>query len=174
MRGIGSQSAPGAVVLACAVLVGAVAVVGCSSPSVCPPGASCPAPPLPRLTYVMTINGQSISYSDRSPRPSYRVRAGEHLLMTVAVTVPRRLRVAALWLGISTGTWGSGPGGRPTGMKPILAYSRKPLSAGVHTFGLSWRVPEGQPDGSLYLVSAWSSHQPPARLAGAIAALVVH
>jgi hypothetical protein len=59
-------------------------------------------------------------------------------------------------------------------MKPILAYSRQPLSAGVHTFGLRWRVPEGQTGVSLYLVSAWSSCQPPVSLAGAIATLVVH
>ncbi len=93
--------------------------------------------------------------------------------MTVAVTVPGHVRIAALWLGISTGTWGSGPGGRPTGIEPVLAYSRQPLSAGVHTFELRWRVPDGQPAGSLYVVSAWSSHQPPANLMGAIAALTV-
>jgi hypothetical protein len=97
------------------------------------------------------------------------------LLITVAVTIPGHLRLTALWLGISTGTLGTGTGGHPpAGMKPILAYSRQPLSAGVHKFGLRWRVPEGQPGDSLYLVSAWSSHQPPVSLAGAIAALVVN
>lgn len=139
----------------------------------CPPGFSCPAPLLPRLTYVTTINGRSASFPDRPPLPRYHVRPGEHLLMTVAVTLPSRLKITALWLGISSGTWGNGPGGRPTGMKPILAHSDHPLSAGVHTFGLRWRVPGGQPGGSLYLVSAWSSRQPPASTAGAIAVLVV-
>jgi hypothetical protein len=93
--------------------------------------------------------------------------------MRVAVTVPRHLRLTELWLGISTGTEGIGPGG-PTGMYPILAHSREPLSAGAHTFGLRWPVPEGQTGGSLYLVAAWSSVQPPVSTAGPISMLVVH
>lgn len=40
--------------------------------------------------------------------PSYRVRPGEHLIMNVVVTVPKHITLAALWLGISEGTWGTG------------------------------------------------------------------
>jgi hypothetical protein len=139
----------------------------------CPPGFSCPSPPLPRLTYVTAVNGQSATFGDHPPLPRYHVRPGEHLLMTVAAIVPRNLRLTALWLGISRGNWGIGPGGRPTGMKPILAHSRRSLPAGMHSFGLRWRVPEGQRSGSLYIVSAWSSDQPFASSAGAIAVLMV-
>ena len=159
-----------------AIAMGALAVVNCSAPSRCPAGASCPSPPLPRLTYVMTINGQSVSLPKGGPVPRYHVRPGEHLLMKVAVTVPRHLRVMALWLGISTGTWGSGPKGRPVGMHPVLAHSRQSLSAGVHRFGLRWRVPEHPAPYwpfSLYVVSASSSHQPPAEVAGPIADLAL-
>ncbi len=135
----------------------------------CPPNFPCPPPPQPRLTYVVTINGRSASFPGHPPLPSYHVRPGEHLVIRVAVTVPEHLRLTALWLRISTATWGNGPGSRPTGMKP-----GQPLSAGVHTFGLRWRVPGSQSRGSLYLVSGWSSHQPPASTAGAIAVLAVH
>lgn len=105
--------------------------------------------------------------------PTYRVRPGEHLLMRVAVTVPAHVRVTALWLGIDAGALGMGPEDRPVGMHPILAHSRQPLSAGVHTFGLRWRVPRHLPPSglNLYLSSAWSSHQPPASVSGAIAVL---
>ena len=94
--------------------------------------------------------------------------------MTVVVTLPRHLRITALWLGISTGSWGNGPGGRPTGMmEPILARSHQALTAGAHTFGLHWRVPSSQSRRSLYLVSAWSSHRPPASTAGGVAVLAL-
>jgi hypothetical protein len=166
--------------LACVVLAGALAVIGCSPSSrcppgafCCPPGAFCPAPQPPRLAYVLTINGQSAAFAENSPLVSYPVRPGEQLLITVAVSVPRHLSLRALWLGISTGTWGNGPGGRPTGMKPILAHSRRPLAPGVHTFALRWRIPQGQSADRLYLVSAWTSHRPPVSVAGAIAVLAV-
>lgn len=105
--------------------------------------------------------------------PRYRIRPGEHLLMRVALTVPENLRLTALWLGISAGVWGSGPKGRPVGMRPVLAHSRQPLAAGVHTFGLRWRVPEGWSGRSMYLESAWSSDHPPASVAGGIAELAL-
>ena len=49
-------------------------------------------------------------------------------------------------------------------MNPILAHYRQPLSAGSHTFGLRWRVPHRRSGAGLYLVFAWSSHQPPTRI----------
>ena len=95
-------------------------------------------------------------------------------MVRVAVTVPKRVRVTALWFGISTGTWGNGPKGRPVGMDPILAYYRQPLSTGSHTFGLRWHVPKRRSSASLYLIYAWSSHHPPASVAGPIAQLILN
>jgi hypothetical protein len=147
-----------------AVLVaGVFAASGCSSSPGCLPGASCPAPPLPRVQFIATING-------KSAMPTYRVHPGEYLVMRVAVIVPKHLRITALWLGISHGTWGSGPKG-PIGMNPILAQHRQPLSAGSHTFGLRWRVPDRRSDARPYLTFTWSSHQPFASVSGAVAQL---
>ncbi len=112
--------------LVAAILAGALAVVGCSTSSACTAGASCAPPPVPRLTYVLTINGQSVSFPKNGTTPIYHVRLGEHLLITVAVIVPRHLTTTALWLGISTDTWGNGPKGRPIGMHPILSHTRHP------------------------------------------------
>jgi hypothetical protein len=63
--------------------------------------------------------------------PSYRVRPGEHLAITVAVTVPRQLTVTELWFGISTGVVGGGSNGTGS-MHPILARYRQTLPAGAH------------------------------------------
>ncbi len=162
--------------LVAAILAGALAVVGCSTSSACTAGASCAPPPVPRLTYVLTINGQSVSFPKNGTTPIYHVRLGEHLLITVAVIVPRHLTTTALWLGISTDTWGNGPKGRPIGMHPILSHTRHPLPAGMHTFGLRWRVP-GRPGPywpfSFFLVHAWTSRHPPAAVAGPIVELAL-
>jgi hypothetical protein len=139
----------------------------------CPPGASCPAPLPPPVRFATTINGRTASRPLAGPAPSFGVRPGEHLQMQVALTVPSRARVTALWVGICHDSWGWGPGDRPSGMDPILTYSRYPLPAGVHTFGMRWRVPKAQPGTSLYLCAAWPSQQPPSGSAGAIAALAV-
>jgi hypothetical protein len=154
-----------------AFLAAVLAVASCSAPPRCPAGASCPAPPPPKVTFVTTINGRTASPTKYGRPPRYPLRPGAHLSMTVVVTVPRHLRVTDLWLGISAGTWGNGPKGRPIGMNPILAHSRRPLSAGRHTFELHWRIPALRPGGSLYLITAWSSHQPPLSIARAIAVL---
>ena len=83
--------------------------------------------------------------------------------------------VTAQWLGISKGTWGNGPKGRPIGMKPILAHIRKPLSPGSHRFRLRWTVPAGlRPGTSRWLTTAWSFRQAPTgAVAQAIAELAV-
>jgi hypothetical protein len=156
-----------------AALVAGVLAAGSGSPSPrCPPGASCASPPLPKVTFTPTINGKTGVPRTDGHVPSYRVRPGEQLVMSVAVTVPKHLRFTALWLGISTGTWGNGPNG-PVGMNPVLVHSGQPLSTGVHTFGLNWRIPQGRSGGSLYLIFAWSSHQPDADVAGPIAVLAL-
>jgi hypothetical protein len=90
--------------------------------------------------------------------------------MSVAATVPKDVKVTALWFGISTGTWGSGPEG-PTGMHPILARYRRPLPAGSHTFGLRWRIPRHHSSASLYLTFAWNSTRPRASVEGPVAVL---
>ncbi len=169
-----TTSAAGAAAAAAAAVLVPLALL--SVPAHPAPGTSGhPPPPLPRLTYVMTINGQPISFPENGTVPSYHVRPGEHLVMTVAVTVPRHLRITALWLGISTGTWGSGPNGRPIGgMHPILAHTRHPLSAGVHTFGLRWRIPEHSASSSFFLVNGWTSRHPPAAVAGPIVELTLN
>jgi hypothetical protein len=99
---------------------------------------------VPRVAFIPAINGVSFAPRTDGHVPRYQVRHGEHLVMRVAVTVPRHLTITALWFGISTGTWGGGPNG-PTGMNPVLAHYTLPLSAGSHTFGLSWRIPHRRP-----------------------------
>jgi hypothetical protein len=154
-----------------ALLAGVVAAAGCSSPSGCPPGAPCPMA-MPRVTFTPTINGQlAVLPKDGSP-PRYHVRPGEHLVMKVAVTVPGHLTVTALWFGISTGILGGGPDGTGS-MHPILASYRQPLSAGSHTFGLRWRVPERRSGTSLYLITAWSGHSPPGNAEQFVAQLIL-
>jgi hypothetical protein len=168
-----ATSVAGAAAAAAAAVLVPLALL--SAPSHPAPGTfGHPPPRLPRLTYAMTINGQSVSFPRNGTTPSYHVHPGEHLVMTVAVTVPRDLRITALWLGISTGTWGNGPEGRPTDMHPILAHTRYPLSAGVHTFGLRWHIPEHPPGSSFFLGNAWTSSHPPAAVEGPIVELALH
>ena len=140
----------------------------------CPPGASCPAPLPSRVIFTTTINGHTGARPLTGPVPSFQVRPAEHLVIRVALKVPRHVQVTALWLGICHDAWGWGQGDRPTGMNPILTYSRQPMPAGVHTFGLRWRLPEGLSAISLYLCSAWLSHDPPSGAAEAIAVLAVN
>ena len=123
--------------------------------------------------FTPTINGKYAALRKDGHVPSYRVRPGKYLVIRVAVTVPKHVKVTALWFGISQGTWGNGPNG-PIGMNPILAHYRQPLSAGSHTFGLRWRVPHRRSGAGLYLVFAWSSHQPPASVSGPVAQLLLN
>lgn len=156
--------------LVAALMGGALAVAGCASSPRCPPGASCPAI-VPRVTFIPTINGKSAALREDGHVPSYRVRPGEYLVMSVAVTVPKHLTVTALWFGISTGILGGGPGGTGS-MRPILAHYRQPLPAGSHRFSLRWRVPARRSGPTLYLVTTWSSRHPPATVGQAIATLI--
>jgi hypothetical protein len=162
--------------LVAASLAGVLAAGGCSSSPRCPPGASCPPPSLPRVTFIPTIDGKSAVPRKDGHVPRYRVRSGEYLVMRVAVTVPRHTTVTALSLGISTESYGGSPQ-HPIGVHLILAHSRQPLAAGLHTFRLRWRIPKdqlvNQPGASLLLVSVWSTNQPPASVAQPIAALAL-
>ena len=125
------------------------------------------------MTFIPAINGKSATPGKDGHVPSYRVRPGQDLVMHIAVTVPKHVRITALWLGISQGTWGNGPNG-PAGMSPILAHYPQSLSAGSHTFGLRWRVPHLHSGTSLYLIFTWSSHQPPASVSGPVAHLILN
>lgn len=59
-------------------------------------------------------------------------------------------------------------------MDPILTHTRRQLLPGVHRFQLPWRVRDGSSGIRLFLVSAWSSHQPSMTTAGAIAVLALN
>ena len=124
------------------------------------------------MTFTPVINGKPTALRDDGHVPSYRVRPGKYLVVRVVVTVPEHLKVTALWLGISRGTWGNGPNG-PVGMSPVLAHDPQPLPAGSHTFSLRWRVPQRRSGARLYLIFAWSSRQPPASVSGPVAQLIL-
>src|SRR5258708_5643001 len=112
----------------------------------------------------MTINGQSASLLIYGHVPSYHVRAGERLVMRVAVIVPTHVTVTALWLGIFKGCFGGGING--TGcMEPILTHSQQPLPEGSHIFRLRWRAPNASLAAASFLGFSWSS-SPPSRRRG--------
>ena len=159
--------------LAAALVMGVFAVAGCSSPPNCPHGAPCPAI-VPRVTFIPIVNGNPAVLRKDGHVPSYLVHSGEYLVMRVAVVVPKDVRITTLWFGVSTGTWGTGPNGRPTGMNPILAHYAQPLSAGSHTFGFRWRIPRLHAGARRILTYVWSSHQPTASVSGPFAQLVVN
>jgi hypothetical protein len=81
--------------LVAALVAGVLAAGACSPPPRCPPGASCP-PIVPRVTFTPTINGKSYAPRKDGHVPSYRVRPGEYLVVRLAVTVPKHVRVTAL------------------------------------------------------------------------------
>ena len=124
------------------------------------------------MAFIPTINGVSFAPRTDGHVPRFRVRPGEHLVMHVAVTVPRHVTITALWFGISTGSWGGSPNG-PTGMNPVLAHYSLPLPAGSYTFSLYWRIPHRHAGTSLYLTYAWSTRQPDADAEGPIATLAL-
>ena len=112
-----------------------------------------------RVTFAVTVNGRPAAPSRILPR--FSVRAGELVVINVRATLPPRARVSALSLGISTGIIGGSPK-NPTGLDPVLVYSRRALTAGSHSFSLHWRVPAKlRPGKHLYLVANWASRQPP-------------
>ncbi|HEX3388579.1 MAG TPA: hypothetical protein VHT94_06050 [Streptosporangiaceae bacterium] len=108
----------------------------------------------------MTVNGRPLSPSRNLPR--FSVRAGQLVMISVRVRVPRRASVSALSLGISAGTIGGVPQ-HPAGVDPVLLYSHQVLRAGSHSFSLRWRVPaKTSPGKHMYLVANWASRQPAA------------
>ena len=139
------------------------------------PVIGAPGPPPPGLSYTVTANGQTRAVATGAALPLFTITPGENLRIKVGVTVPAHARVTALWLGISKGSWGSGPNG-PTGINyPILAHTRKPLGPGSYRFRLRWTVPAGlRPGTSRYLATAWSFREAPTgAVARAIAVFAV-
>jgi hypothetical protein len=124
-------------------------------------------------SFTVRVNGQSAMHPQGGRIPRFAVTPGEHLRISIGVTVPAHARVTtltprvtALWLGVSGGVIGT-----PGDMRPILARTRKPLTPGLHTFTLRWTVPAGLPRGTTrYLVANWEAKQ--ASVAQIIAELV--
>jgi hypothetical protein len=154
-------------------IIAAVSVVAVVSAVVIPltrgqtgqPGMSSPASLGPRLSYTMTVNGQTRAVSAATGAPLlFTIIPGERLAMTVEVTVPGPQAMTALWLGIINGVETVGPANVPVNMKPILAGStRVPLRPGAHRFVLHWTVPAGlTPGASRQLAAewAWSGTEP--------------
>jgi hypothetical protein len=127
--------------LLAAALLSLLVTEGCSSPSRCPPGASCPPPPLPSLTYALTINGRPVPPAKNGEAPRIRVQPGQQVLIKVAVTLPRNIKTTALSLGISAGPFGFNRKHRPANLNPVLARTHETLTGGPHTFTLRWRIP---------------------------------
>jgi hypothetical protein len=130
------------------------------SPTGCQSGiASCPARMASHLSFTVMVNGQSHSLPKDGIPPKFAVMPKRDLLIKVAVTVPMRTTVTALWLGISKSETGVGPNG-PIGMNPILAHIRTPLTSGMHVFKLHWVAgPQSWRTNNLHLSAAWRAKQ---------------
>lgn len=152
VMGLVSGSLLGVAASAVAVVV---ALTGTGTPSTAVPSK------LPfRLSFTVAVNGQS-RVSPRSG-PSFTVTPGENVRIDVGVSVPAHAKVTLLYLGLTRGAFGPGhDGGRPIGVRPILARTRKPLTSGLHRFRLRWSVPAtGLRRGTtLDLVATWEAKQ---------------
>jgi hypothetical protein len=144
-----------------AALASAVAIpltLGGTSPGV----MSVPPHPGPRLSYTVTVNGQTRPVPARTGAvPLFTVTPGERLTMAVKVTVPEPSALTALWLGITGRTETAAT--VPVNMKPILAGGDRALPPGAHRFVLHWTVPAGLKPGASRELSvdwAWSGRQP--------------
>lgn len=107
-----------------------------------------------QLSFTVMVNGQSGAHGTV---PRFVIAPGEDITINVGVTVPAHATVKGLWLGIASGSWGSGPEG-PTGVSPTLAARiRTPLGHGIQQFTLHWVVPAGLPhETSRQLVAEWA------------------
>jgi hypothetical protein len=126
-----------------------------------------------RLMYVVTVNGRSTPLSRYRP-PSFRVRPGQHLRITVAVTVPTHATVTALSLGISAEGFGGSPQHPPACGRSWLAPASSWPQDGTPSggTGASRKISQSTgPGASLDLISVWSDSQ--ADVAQTIAALVL-
>ncbi len=135
------------------------------------------------LQFTVTVNGQRPSIRSQlklpsgcgrspsdpcpaPPEPGFTVSPGERLGILVAVAIPARARLTALWLGISSGTFGFART-EPIGLQPILAHIRTGLQPGRRSFLIEWTVPGQKPHGTtLWLAASWSGLLPKAGPAG--------
>jgi hypothetical protein len=142
------------------------------------PAGNAPSRIPPGLSYVMTVNGQTQRFDSEGMQPSYLISPGENLVITIDATVPARLTVTAMWLGITDGVLASRPDG-PASMSPILASYRDQLAGPAeHEFSLRWTVPKTLPAGTTRQLSVewiWRGGPwDPGLAEGIIAILDVH
>lgn len=128
-----------------------LALSGTSTPATIAP----PIPPTP-LSFRVLVNGQSrretVPRVAGASEPRFVIAAGQEMKITVDVTVPGHVRVTRLWIGVAKGSYAIGS--RPSGLRPILAHSTKPLTRGSHIFTFHWAAPEGMR--GINLVAAWT------------------
>jgi hypothetical protein len=127
-----------------------------------------------RMSFTVTVNGQSRARPKNASPPVITLHPGEHLSIKVGVLVQEHAKVANLWLGITRGRLGSpGPDGqRPAGLQPVLAHFPGQLTPGPHTFRLAWTMPAHLPrGGSVLLAAGWQ--QPNASIGSFIAEFVL-
>jgi hypothetical protein len=154
---IGAVSAPFLAAAALAVAV-PVALSSAGSPGMAP-GQPAKIPFRPSVTVTVTdvSRHHTVRPAAHITQPLFAVSPGERLVIHVDVTVPRHATVTALWLGITGNLWGSGPGGRPTGMHPVLAHTLQPLRSGEHRFRFGWTAPAWMRAGNTrWLTMAWA------------------
>jgi hypothetical protein len=89
--------------------------------------------------FIVTAEGLQ-DVTPRAEFPTFKVRPGSDLTLSVSIVVPRRTLIRQLWLGIGHAHEGGGPHG-PTGVHPILLHNLGRLAPGRDDFTLSWRVP---------------------------------
>ena len=127
-----------------------------------------------RLSFTVTVNGQSRVFPRNGLPPSFTVTPGQRLRMNIGVIVPSRAEVTTLWLGIVNSRL-STPGRngqRPIGMHPVLAHTQKPLTSGLHTFRLTLTMLPQHRGTPLLLVAAWATKQQDTSVAQPVAELV--
>jgi len=109
----------------------------------------------PRVTFATSINGGPAALAGDLTVPTFHVRPGQRLVMSVAATVPGHAKVTTLWLGICRDRNDLNSHGY-VDMNPTLASAHRPLLAGRHTFGFGWRLPKPRLAATVYLCAYWS------------------
>jgi hypothetical protein len=101
---------------------------------------SSPAKAVPPPAWTVTFNGRT-ARTGTAAEPQFGVARGEHVSITITVTVPAHDQMTKLFLGITGDSAGIGPRG-PIGMSPVLATAAG-LGPGKHAFTVHWAVPTG-------------------------------
>lgn len=124
-----------------------------------PGTGSRPASPPPAPVWLpikISVHGQVRLVPRLGILPRFVIAPGEHVQINVDVTVPKNVRVEALWLGIVKAERSSlGPAG-PIGWTSVLVRISEPMTPGSHTFNLRWVAPGGlRPGRTLHLIAFW-------------------